>query len=67
MIKQIKGFPILKGIRGQKPVDIDSLVAVIMKVSALVIENPDIRELDLNPVLAFGNGASIIDSRITLV
>jgi len=66
MIQQIKGFPILKGVRGAKAADIDALVDVIMKVSALVIENPEIKELDLNPVFAFENGASIVDARIIL-
>jgi len=66
MIRQIKGFPILKGVRRQKPADIDALVDVIMGVSALVTENPEIKELDLNPVLAFENGASVVDARIIL-
>jgi len=66
MIKQIKGFPILKGVRGQKPADIDALADAIMKVSALVIENPGIREIDLNPVFAFENGVSVVDARIIL-
>ena len=66
MIQQIKGFPILRGVRGQKPADIDALVDVIMKVSALVTENPEIKELDLNPVFAFEKGASVVDARIIL-
>jgi acetyltransferase len=67
MIKQIKGFPILKGARGQKPADIDALAAAIMKVSTMVMENPHIKQLDLNPVLAFRNGVSVVDARIMLV
>jgi len=66
MIEQIKGFPILRGVRGQKPSDIGALVDVIMRVSALAMENPEIKELDLNPVLAFEKGASIVDARIIL-
>ena len=66
MTKQIKGFPILKGVRGQKPADIDALADAIMKVSALVTENPQIRELDLNPVFAYENGATVVDARIIL-
>jgi acyl-CoA synthetase (NDP forming) len=66
MIKQIRGFPILKGARGRKPADIDALVDVIMKISALVTENHEIAEVDLNPVLAFEEGASVVDTRIIL-
>jgi acyl-CoA synthetase (NDP forming) len=66
MIRQIKGFPILKGARGRKPADIDALVDVIMKISALVTENHEIAEVDLNPVLAFEQGASVLDTRIIL-
>jgi len=66
MIRQIKGFPVLGGVRGQKAADIDALANIIREVSVLAIENPDIRELDLNPVFAFENGASIVDARIIL-
>jgi len=66
MIKGIKGFPILKGVRGQKPGDIDALADVIMKVSTLVMEHPEIREIDLNPVFAFEDSASVVDARIIL-
>lgn len=66
MIEQIRGFPILKGARGRKPADIDALVDVIMKISALVTENHEIAEVDLNPVLAFEQGASVVDTRIIL-
>jgi acetyl-CoA synthetase (ADP-forming) len=66
MVKEIKGFPILKGVRGRKPGDVDSLVDIILRVSALVTENPEIGELDLNPVFAFEKGASIVDARIIL-
>jgi acyl-CoA synthetase (NDP forming) len=66
MIGQIRGFPILKGARGRKPVDIDALVDVMMKVSALVTENHEIAEVDLNPVFAFEQGSSVGDARIIL-
>jgi acetate---CoA ligase (ADP-forming) len=66
MIKQIKGYPVLKGIRGQNPADIESLAENMMKVSALVTENPEIKELDLNPVFSYAKGAKIVDARIIL-
>ena len=66
MISQIKGFPILKGVRGEKPKDIEALADMLVNVSAFVIENPRVQELDLNPVFAFEKGASVIDARIIL-
>jgi acyl-CoA synthetase (NDP forming) len=66
MIEEIKGYPVLTGIRGQKPADIDSLVDIILKVSKLVTEHPEIEQLDLNPVFVYPNGAKIVDARIIL-
>lgn len=66
MIREIKGYPILKGMRGQRSVDIDLLAEVIMKVAALSIENPAISELDMNPIFALENSISILDSRILI-
>jgi len=66
MIKQIKGFPVLSGVRGQKSVDIDPIADIIRKISILATENSEIGELDLNPVLAFESTASIVDARIIL-
>lgn len=66
MIREIKGFPILTGVRGQKAVSIDAIADIITKVSLLAIENLGISELDLNPVFASEDGASIVDARIIL-
>lgn len=66
MIQEIKGYPILTGIRGQKPADIDSLVDIILKVSKLVTEHPEIEQLDLNPIFVYPQGAKIVDARIIL-
>jgi len=66
MVEQIKGFPILKGVRGRKPGDIDALVEAILRVSAFVTENPEIGELDLNPLFVFEKGVSVVDARVIL-
>ncbi len=66
MISEIRGFPVLKGVRGQKPADIDALADVIRRVSALVTEIPEIAEMDLNPVFAYEKGVCVIDTRIIL-
>jgi acetate---CoA ligase (ADP-forming) subunit beta len=66
MIKEIKGFPLLQGYRGKKPADISSLVNIILKISKFIEGNPQIKELELNPILAYPNRAVAVDARIIL-
>jgi acetate---CoA ligase (ADP-forming) subunit beta len=66
MITEIKGFPILKGYRGQEPANIPYLEDLNVKVSDFVDKNPEIKELDLNPVFAYKDGALAVDARIIL-
>lgn len=66
MVQEIKGYPVLTGIRGQKPADINSIVDIILKVSKLVTEHTNIEQLDLNPILVYEKGARIVDARIIL-
>ncbi|MFA5420708.1 MAG: acetate--CoA ligase family protein [Patescibacteria group bacterium] len=64
MIKSIKAFPILKGARSQKGVDIDLLASFIVKFAKAVKENPEISEIDLNPVFISNGDIKIADVRI---
>jgi len=66
MIKEIKGYPLLQGYRGKEPSDISSLVNIILKISRFIEENPQIKELELNPIFAYRNRAVAIDARIIL-
>jgi acyl-CoA synthetase (NDP forming) len=66
MIKEIKGYPLLEGYRGQEPADIPFLEALILKVSDFIDKNPEIKELDLNPVFAYKDGAVVVDARVIL-
>jgi acyl-CoA synthetase (NDP forming) len=66
MIQDIKGFAILKGIRGKKGVDMDALADIIVKTSRLMMEHDDIMELDMNPVMAYDKGAIAVDARALL-
>ena len=66
MIKEIKAYPILQGIRGQPPADIETLIDILLKVSSLVTEHPEIDQLDLNPIFAYPKGAKAVDARIIL-
>lgn len=66
MIGEIKGKPILEGVRGQPPADTRALEDTLLKVSKFVEEHPQVRELDLNPVFAYPEGAVAVDARIVV-
>ena len=66
MIRDIKGFPVLQGYRGQPPSDITALENMILKVSEFVDKNSYIKEIDLNPVFARSDGAVAVDARVVL-
>jgi acyl-CoA synthetase (NDP forming) len=66
MIDEIKGKAILDGIRGQPACDKVAIQNAILKVSAFVEQNPDIQELDLNPMLVYPEGAIAVDARIVI-
>ena len=66
MIREIKGYPLLEGYRGQEPADISALEELIVKVSQFVDQNPEMKELDLNPIFAYRDRAIAVDARIIL-
>ena len=66
MIKEIKGYPVLQGYRGQKPASVTALEQLIVNVSQFVEKNPQIKELDLNPIFAYPDKAVAVDARIIL-
>ena len=66
MIAEIKGYKILKGVRGEAPKDIEAIKNLLMKVSQLTMENPEIKEIDLNPVFVFEKGLQVVDARMIL-
>ncbi|MDO8124777.1 MAG: acetate--CoA ligase family protein [Candidatus Hermodarchaeota archaeon] len=66
MIQEIKGYPILTGIRGQKASDVTALENILLQVSKLVMDYPVINQLDLNPVFSYPKGAKCVDARIIL-
>jgi len=66
MVREIKGFPVLQGVRGQEAVDIAALEDILLKVSELAERHPEVRELDLNPIIAYKDGAVAVDARVVL-
>jgi acetyltransferase len=68
MVKAIKGYPILTGLRGESPADIEALEKNLVSLSAMVKNHPEIKELDINPLFvhARGKGTTVADIIITL-
>ena len=66
MVREIKGFPLLNGYRGSEPVDIVNLENLLLKASEFVEKTPEIKELDLNPIFAYKDGAMAVDARVIL-
>jgi len=68
MVRSVKAHQLLEGWRGSKPSDIKAIEDLLLRISAMVEELPEIDELDLNPVkaLELGSGYTVVDARIML-
>ncbi len=64
MLKTLKIYPLLAGVRGKEGVNIESLLDVLERLSFLATIIPDIVELDINPLIAAGDGCKAVDARI---
>ncbi len=68
MVRQVKGYRLLEGVRGEPGVDIDALLEAIQRISQLVGDFPQVAELDINPFVAFERGGRpvALDARVIL-
>ena len=66
MIESLKIYPLLKGWRGDTPKNIDKLVEVMMRLSQMVSDYPEIKELDINPLIVTADDAIALDARIVV-
>jgi acyl-CoA synthetase (NDP forming) len=66
MISELKATQILKGVRGERPLDIEALVENLLKLSQLMMDFPEIEGIDINPVKVLEKGAVAVDARIVL-
>jgi acyl-CoA synthetase (NDP forming) len=64
MLSAIKAAPLLDGVRGSAGVDKEHLVETIERLSQLVTDLPAIQEMDLNPIIAYADGACVVDARV---
>jgi acetyl coenzyme A synthetase (ADP forming)-like protein len=68
MIRQIRGYPLLEGVRGEAPIDLKALAEVLRRFSQLVEELPQVAEIEVNPFLVFPDAADFraVDARVRL-
>jgi acyl-CoA synthetase (NDP forming) len=66
MIQQVKAFPMLQGVRGNRPTDIEAITDLLLKVSKISEENLEIAEMDLNPIIVYEKGLRVVDARVLL-
>ena len=68
MVREIRTYPLLLGVRGEPPVDVDTVKEYLQRVSQLMMDFPEIDQIDLNPLLVQpqGEGAFAIDARFIL-
>jgi len=66
MIRQTKAYRLLEGYRGQPRLDIEYIEDLLLRVSKMIEENPRIKEMDINPLIVYSDGAVAVDGRIIL-
>ncbi len=68
MVREIRSYPLLRGVRGEKPSDLSAIVDALCRLSQLSVDFPEILELDVNPLVVKpdGGGAVAIDARLAL-
>ncbi len=68
MMKEIRSYPLLLGVRGEEKKDIDSVIDVIIKVGAILQKCPEITDIEVNPLIAYdeGDGVKAVDARILI-
>ncbi len=66
MIESVKSYKILAGMRGRPPADMDAIGECLLRLSQLVVDFPEISELDINPLIVYSKGCKVADARIIL-
>ncbi|MFB0517438.1 MAG: acetate--CoA ligase alpha subunit [Candidatus Neomarinimicrobiota bacterium] len=66
MVNEIRSAPLLRGVRGEKPSDLKAITEIIQRVSQLVMDFPEIVELDINPLVVHHQGAIALDARLSI-
>jgi len=67
MLQEVRARRLLEGVRGQPPVDRDALIRALLSLSRLLVENPSIDQVDINPLIVSEVGAVAVDARVRLL
>lgn len=64
----LKIYPILRGFRGEKGYNMDEIAKIILSLQEIALDNPEIKEIDINPILIYNNGNKhqVIDAKVYL-
>ena len=66
MISEVRGSRLLQGVRGQAPADVEAVVEALLGLSRLLVECPEVAEIDVNPLLVFEHGVAAVDARVVV-
>jgi acetyltransferase len=66
IVREIKSFPLLRGVRGEEPVNLAAIEDILLSMSQMATDFPEIREAELNPILVDAQGAFVADLRVTV-
>jgi acyl-CoA synthetase (NDP forming) len=66
MIAEVRGSRLLRGVRGDRPADLEAVVEVLLALSQLMVECPEVAEIDVNPLLVFEEGVTAVDARAVI-
>ncbi len=64
MLKSLRGYPLLAGVRGEKPVDLGKVIDTMLNLANFALHNPDVKELDINPLITNPDDCKAVDVRI---
>src|SRR3990167_727256 len=67
MMEEIKAYPLLAGYRGAEPADLDAIADIIITVGNIMAEAVDIKEMEINPLIVYPEGAMAVDARVVLI
>lgn len=66
MIVEVRGSRLLRGVRGESPVDMEAIIEALLALSRLLVECPEVAEVDVNPLLVLEQGAAAVDARVVV-
>ena len=64
MVAEVRGSRLLRGVRGEPPADVGAIVEALLALSRLLVECPEVAEVDVNPLLVFEQGVTAVDARV---